>query len=244
MVKASAHPTAAAASDLIKVCNALEERYGHRKPMKFTDFIEALIYQILELGVQEKNARDALRRLREEYVDWNDMRVATVREIEDILGQKYYLVREKAEDIKHLLADLYTAFRRMDLTNLLNAEGIETLRALPETTNVRKDMVERALLLSLDVKVFPCDEDQFKLLKFLGGVPKPLTMVQGVKKIEEALDSEQMLRLSRGLREHVHIYQSGGEDEPQIIAFGWNQKDPLGMDKPAKGAKSAPAKKK
>ncbi len=244
MVKASANPNAAAAHDLIKVCNALEERYGHRKPMKFTDFIEALIYQILELGVQEKNARDALRRLREEYVDWNDMRVATVREIEDILGQKYYLVREKAEDIKHLLADLYTAFRRMDLTNLLNAEGIETLRALPETTNVRKDMVERALLLSLEVKVFPCDEEQFKLLKFLGGVPKQLTMIQGVKKIEESLDCEQMLRLSRGLREHVHIYQSGGEDEPQIIAFGWNQKDPLGMDKPVKGAKPAPAKKK
>ena len=56
MVKASANPNAAAAGDLIKVCNALEERYGHLKPMKFTDFIEALIYQILELGVQEKNA--------------------------------------------------------------------------------------------------------------------------------------------------------------------------------------------
>ena len=69
-------------------------------------------------------------------------------------------------------------------------------------------------------------------------------MVQGIKKIEESLDSEQMLRLSRGLREHVHIYQSGGEDEPQIIAFGWTQKDPLGMDKPAKGGKPAPAKKK
>jgi hypothetical protein len=144
-------------------------------------------------------------------------------------------VREKAEDIKHLLADLYTAFRRMELTNLLNAEGIETLRALPETTNIRKDMVERALLLSLEVKVFPCDEEQFKLLKFLGGVPKQLTMLQGIKRVEEALDSEQILRLSRGLREHVHIYQSQDHDEPQIIAFGWNQKDPLGMDKPAKG---------
>ncbi len=236
MAKAAANPNAALAHDLLKVCGALEERYGHRKPMKFTDFIEALVFQILELGVQEKPARDALKRLRDEYVDWNDMRVASVREIEDILGMKYYLVREKAEDIKHLLADLYTAFRRMDLTNLLNAEGIETLRALPETTNIRKDMVERALLLALDVKLFPCDEDQFKLLKFLGGVPKPLTMQQGVKKIEEALDSEQMLRLSRGLREHVHVYQSKDEDEPQIIAFGWDKRDPLGMDKPAKAA--------
>jgi endonuclease III len=240
MAKA-ASPTASLAHDLIRVCEALEERYGHRKTVKFTDFIEALVFQILELGVQEKAARDAMKRLREEYVDWNDMRVATVREIEDILGVKYYLVREKAEDVKHLLADLYTAFRRMEIADLLNAEGIETLRALPETTNIRKDMVERALLLVLEVKIFPCDEDQFRLLKFLGGVPKQLTMAQGIRKVEEALDPEQILRLSRGLREHVHVYHAAGEDEPQIIAFQWNKPDPLGMDRPAK-AKSATKK--
>jgi hypothetical protein len=84
--------------------------------------------------------------------------------------------------------------------------------------------------------LFPCDEEQFKLLKFLGGVPKPLTMQQGVKKIEECLDAEQMLRLSRGLREHHHVYHEAGEDEPQIIAFEWDKKDPLGMDKGAKKA--------
>ncbi len=236
MAKSVANPHAALIADLLKVCEGLEERYGRRKTQKFTDFIEALLYQILELGAQEKHARDALKRLRDEYVDWNDMRVASVREIEDILGGKYYLVREKAEDIKHLLADLYTAFRRMEINDLLTAEGIETLRALPETTNIRKDMVERALLLVLEVRLFPCDEDQFKLLKFLGGVPKPLTTAQGIKKVEEALDVEQILRLSRGLREHVHVY-SKDEDEPQIIAYGWNKPDPLGMDKPAKAAK-------
>ncbi|MBA3847005.1 MAG: hypothetical protein H0X45_10210 [Planctomycetes bacterium] len=223
-----------AANDLIKVCEALEVRYGRRKTGKLDDFIEALVFQILELGAPEKAARDSLKRLREEYVDWNDMRVATVRELEDVLGPRYYRVREKAEDLKHLLADLYTAFRRMNLGDLLNAEGIETLRALPETTLIRKDMVERALLLVLEVKVFPADEDQFKLLKFLGGVPKQLTMVQGVKKVEESLDAEGMLRLSRGLREHMHILGIAGESEPQPISFGWDKKDPLGMDKPAK----------
>lgn len=223
--------------DLVKVCEALEERYGRRKASKTADFIEALVYQILELGVTEKAAKDALKRIREEYVDWNDMRVATVREIEDVLGTKYYRVREKAEDVRHLLADLYTAFRKMDLTPLLNAEGIETLRALPETTLIRRDMVERALLLVLDVKVFPCDDDQFKLLKFLGGVPKPLTYQQGVKKVEEALDADEMLRLSRGLREHVHILHIGDEDEPQPISFNWDKADPLGMDKGAKKKK-------
>ncbi|MBA3707914.1 MAG: hypothetical protein H0W83_03725 [Planctomycetes bacterium] len=208
------------AKDLVKVCEALEERYGRRKSQKFTDFIEALVYQILELGVQEAAAKSALKRLHDEYTDWNDMRVASVREIEDVLGPKYYRVREKAEDVKHLLADLYTAFRRMDIHDLLNADGIETLRALPETTNIRKDMVERSLLLALDVKVFPCDEDQFRLLKFLGGIPKHLNLQQGLKKVEEALEPEDILRLSRVLREHVHVYHTAGEDDPQPINFG------------------------
>ncbi|MBA2481460.1 MAG: hypothetical protein H0V44_12420 [Planctomycetes bacterium] len=230
--------------DLMKVCETLEDRYGRRKIQKFTDFIEALVYQILELGVQEATAKAALKRLHEEYTDWNDMRVASVREIEDVLGPKYYRVREKAEDIKHLLADLYTAFRRMDIHDLLNADGIETLRALPETTNIRKDMVERSLLLALDVKVFPCDEDQFRLLKFLGGVPKHLNLQQGLRKVEESLDQEQILRLSRVLREHVHVYHTAGEDDPQPANFGIKPEKKSGtasISKPATATTTKPA---
>ncbi len=223
---------------LMKVCEALEERYGQRRTTKTEDFIEALVYQILEVGTTEKLSRDALKRIRDEFVDWNDMRVSTVREIEDILGATYYRRREKAEDLKHLLADLYTAYRKMDLSELLNAEGIETLRALPETTLIRRDMVERALLLVLDVKIFPSDEEQLRLVKFLGGLPKQLTTEQCVSKIEEALDAESMLRLSRGLREHCHMLEIADEMDPQPIGFQWSKPDPLGM-----GGKKASKKK-
>jgi endonuclease III len=244
----SAQPSSPLTADLIRICEALEERYGRRKPAPHPDFIEALAYQILDLGVSEKAARDALKRLRDEYVDWNDMRVATVREIMDVLGAKYHRVREKAEDLRHLLADIYTAFRRMDIKDLLNAEGIATLRALPETTNIRRDMVERALVLMCDVKVLPIDEDQFRLLKFFAGATKtagnalkPLAFQVGCKKIEDALDTEGMLRLSRGLREHWHTLQLADEDEPQPIAFGWDRKDPLGQDPKGKKEKAKPA---
>ena len=212
------------AAELMDACGRLEERYGKRKLLKHADFIEALVFQILELGVKEAAARQTLERLRTEYVDWNDMRVATVREIEDILGHRYYRCREKAEDVKHLLTDIYTAFRRMEIQDLLNAEGIATLRALPDYTNIRRDMVDRALLLVLDLKVFPCDENQFKLLKYLGGVPKHLAYQVGTKKIEESLDPEQMLRLSRVLREHVHVCSMAGEEEPQPIDFAPSSK--------------------
>jgi endonuclease III len=219
------------AADLMRVCEALEVRYGRRKHAPVEDVIEALVSQILELGVPEKSSREAMKRVRDEFLGWNDMRVATIREIEDVLGPKYPKVRERAEDLKHLLADLYTAFRRMDIREALAGDGIETLRALPDTSNIRRDFVDRALLLALNLKVFPCDEEQIRLLKFLGGVPKQLTLQQARAKIEEALDDEGMSRLSRVLREHVALYQAAGEDEPQPISFQWDQPDPLGMDK-------------
>lgn len=238
MAKPAAGPDAALLADLTRVAEALESRYGRRKHQTYEDVIEALVQQILDLGVPEKASRESMKRLREEFIDWNDMRVATVREIEDVLGQRYPKVREKAEDLRHLLADLYTAFRRMDVREALAGDGIETLRALPETSNIRRDFVDRALLLSLGIAVFPCDEEQLRLLKFLGGCSKAWTLQQAQKRIEEALDVEGLDRLSRCLREHVQMYQEAGQDEPQIIGFGWDQPDPLGMDKPAKGKKA------
>jgi len=233
---------------LMRICEALEQRYGRRKQTDFVDFIESLIFQILELGTAERHAREALKRIQVEYVDWNDMRVASVREIQDILGPRYPRCREKAEDLSSLLADLYTAFRRMDLTDLVRTtDGIETLRALPETTLIREDMVERALLEVCEVHTFPCDEEQFRLLKFLGGVHKSLAMDVGRRKIEEICDKEDMLRISRGLREHTDFLYDRDIDDPKPIGHGWSKPDPLGMGgKPkaqAAGKKAAGKKK-
>jgi endonuclease III len=243
MAKPAAGPDATLVADLTRVTEALEARFGRRKHQVYEDVIEALVQQILDLGVPEKSSRDAMKRLRDEFIDWNDMRVATVREIEDVLGARYPKVREKSEDLRHLLADLYTAFRRMDVREALAGDGIETLRALPETSNIRRDFVDRALLLAVGITVFPCDEEQLRLLKFLGGCSKAWTLQQAQKRIEESLDTEGLDRLSRTLREHVQMYQEAGQDEPQIISFGWDQPDPLGMDKPGAKAKTGKVEK-
>lgn len=225
-------------TDLIAVSDALEARYGRRKLAPFDDFIEALIFQILELAAPEKAARDALSRIKAEYVDWNDMRVATVREIQDILGHKYVRCREKAEDLHSLLADLYTAFRKMELgiDVVTTQEGLDTLRALPETTLIRQDMVERALVIACEIKIFPCDEEQYELLQHLGGISKRTQYDSGKQKILEALDTEQLLYLARGLREHCDFLEQNDADGPQAVDWGW--------EKPKKAAakKAAPKK--
>jgi endonuclease III len=218
MAKADKNPLT---QELINVVDQLEARYGRRKLQQQPDFIEALLFQILDLGASEKASREAMVRLRTEYVDWNDMRVASVREIEDILGARYPDVRNKAEDVKAALAALYTAFRKLELdASTIAPESVETLRALPDYTTIRRDMVDRALIMALGLKGFPCDDDQFRQLKFLGGVPKHANLQNFLKKIEEALEIEDLLRLSRVLREHVQVWRTAGEDDPQPVDFG------------------------
>ncbi|TVR16465.1 MAG: hypothetical protein EA401_01310 [Planctomycetota bacterium] len=223
---------------LMKVSASLQERYGSFRVSESDDFIACLILQILELGATERAAREALKRIREEYVDWNDMRVASIREIQDILGPRYVRCREKAEDLHSLLADIYTAFRRMEVNDMVvTPDGIATLRALPDTTLIRADMVETALLTVCGLHTFPCDEEQFRLLKFLGGVPKQYSYEMALEKVKEALDNDQLLALSHGLREHTDFLQQQEIDEPKPVDFGWEK-----AKKPARKSSSASKK--
>jgi endonuclease III len=214
----------ATSQKLISICEQLEERYGVCKPPHLESFIEEMMYQILLLGASDRQARKALAALREEFVTWNDMRVGTVREIQDILGPKYPHARVRAEDLRHLLADFYTAFRRMELEEVVRtSEGIETLRALPETTLVREDMVEWALLHAVGIETFPCNQEQFELLKFLGGLPKTCEYDAGREAVLQALDKDQRLRLCHGLREHSDLLEKADEYDPQPIGWNWKK---------------------
>ena len=220
---------------LKKISDALEKRYGKYEHVEFDDFIETMMHQILALGASSELADKALKAIHDEFVDWNDMRMATVREIEDILGDDYPRCREKAEDVINLLADLYTAFRKMMLNEVApTEEGMMTLRALPETTLVRRDMVEHALNVVFGIPTFSADELQIDNLKLLGGLPKNMeledcffTMSQAL--VDEEVTIEELRQLSHGLRCHADFLVQFNIHDPKPIGYGWDKPDPLGM---------------
>ena len=192
-------PAASLSKRLMKVATALAKRYGTPDVPEFRDFIDCMAYLILELGTPEAEARAALERLRNEYVDWNDMRVATAREIQDVLGPDFPRHREKAEDIAALMADLFTAFRSMSLEEKVRTpDGIETLRALPDTTLIRVDLVDVALChFDIDLR-FPIDDEQFEILQFLGGIDDDADFEESQALILETLSHDEMMQLAHG----------------------------------------------
>ena len=223
---------ASAKQRLQKISDALAKRYGEASTYETDEFLILMCYLILATGADGEQARETLEQLLAEYVDWNDMRMATVREVEDLIGEGYPRRREKAEDIVSLLVDMHTAFRSSTLAQAIRtAEGQETLRALPETTLVRGDLVEEAMVRLGASERLPADEEQLELLAYLlKDEGADLDALR--QEAEETLTVEERLQLAFGLRQHRDLIYQYNVDEPQPIGYGWDKKDPLGMKVP------------
>ncbi len=71
------------------------------------DTLETLIRAVLEEDATVKAAERAERALREEYVDFNELRVAQSKEIVECIGKDYPDARRKAEQLRSALNGIY-----------------------------------------------------------------------------------------------------------------------------------------
>jgi endonuclease III len=108
-----------------KLIGVLEPKLGAVRELDEPRPLEQLILLMLARGGTLAKARRALKTLQTEYVDWNDVRVTSSREIAakiaELVGQKASL--EKAEKLLELLTMVYHRFNRINLDFLQNGDG-------------------------------------------------------------------------------------------------------------------------
>jgi endonuclease III len=108
-----------------KIVSVLEPRLGAVRELDEPRPLEQLILLMLARGGTLAKARKALKILQTDYVDWNDVRVTSPREvaskIEEPLGRASAL--EKAEKLFDLLTMIYHRFNRINLDFLLEGSN-------------------------------------------------------------------------------------------------------------------------
>ena len=110
-----------------KFVSLLEPRLGAVRELDEPRPLEQLILLMLARGGTLVKARRALKILQTDYVDWNDVRVTSPREIAskiaEMVGKASSL--EKAEKLFELLTMIYHRFNRINLDFLIDG-GAET----------------------------------------------------------------------------------------------------------------------
>lgn len=106
----------------VGVLKALEKILGPVPGQEEFRPLERIILMLLAHGSDPAAARTAVKKLKSEYVDWNEVRVSSPYEIQQWLKGLGKLSERRAGQIKEVLVFAYTRFNKLSLECLLHPE--------------------------------------------------------------------------------------------------------------------------
>src|SRR5690242_11354545 len=105
------------ADDLKSLCRKLIRE--HKPPEKtMQEPLKALVRAAMSYDVPDSRAEDALRLIEKEFVDLNELRVATDLEIQEFLGVRYPDIERRVAMITQALNDIFEREHTLSLNRL------------------------------------------------------------------------------------------------------------------------------
>jgi endonuclease-3 len=131
------------------------------------DIIDLLIFHKLHLAMAASKALASYRELRERFVDWNEVRVSSVREIQECI-QEAPAALDLAIFIKDLLESIHRERHNLSLEFLAEQNLGEIRSYLKKLKGVENATIDMILLLRKQYPVLPLDQAMEAVLKRLG----------------------------------------------------------------------------
>lgn len=160
---------------------------------------------IVGRNADPENAWRACERLTNEFVDWNEVRVARCGEVERVL-RPYLGARNSGGAARRLVYCLQQIFQLrgcMNLDGLAKTSPAEARKFLLSLDCISRDEANLVLLLALGDPVMPVDNDVLRTGKRLGMISSTATKLQAQRALETALEGEDLHACYIALREHA-----------------------------------------
>ena len=187
------------ADELKSLCRKLlrEHKPGERQPQ---ETLWALVRGAMSFDVSDNRAADAIRVIEREFVDLNELRVATELEVQDLLGVRYPRIEDRVKLITSALNAIFEKEHTLSLDRLKTVsrrDARQFLHGLPEMTPFVEAYV---MLMSLDGHAFPLDEQMLDYLREEEIVEEQTALEEAQKFVEHHLKAEEMYPLYVSLR--------------------------------------------
>jgi hypothetical protein len=153
------------AQRLQRLCSRLPRELGVVKEPEKTDPLTELVLACLAAPGSETRARAALNRLRGQFVDFNELRVARVDEVADVLGRQYGPSKEVGLQLLNLLRQVFAQQDTMDLTSLNEGGKRDARTFLQQLEGMTPYVLARVVLNSLGGHAFPLNESILTMLR-------------------------------------------------------------------------------
>ena len=170
--------------------------------------------------------------MKSEFVDWNEVRVSVIRDIQIGLRNSYDSL-ELAVFIKNFLEFIHGELREISLEYLREENLSETKQFLKQIKGIKPATIEMVLMHIKERPVRPLTLEMEKLLVKLSLAKKTETRVRKGKRLYDLVGPEKVIPLHHYLLYHTNVYEKMAEPEelPADLSLGRSRTSPAKKSK-------------
>lgn len=182
----------------------------HQEPMR------ALVRAIFSFNVSDSKADEAMKIIDREFVDLNELRVATELEVQEMVGNRFPEIEKRSMLISQTLNSVFEREHTMHLnrlTELGKREVRQYLREMPEQSPFVEAYV---MLYCFEGHTFPMDEETFEFLMEEGILEEGTTLEDAQKFVEHHLKADECHDFYVAVRKG--LYEGGLKKKKKVKA--------------------------
>lgn len=203
VAKKTSKAKASLASLAGKCLTALKKRGGARNLASPDGGLTSLVLlAIIARGTTVSAGREALARVKEAFVDWNELRVTRAGQIASYFdGIKN--ARDKARTMADVLTNIFEGTHNLTLSFLVSATAEEARDYLRGLAGLTDDMVAEIVLSGREYFHIAADTDVARVARRIGLIGKNTTAGGFDRDILDLLGEERTYQLTYLLKEHA-----------------------------------------
>jgi hypothetical protein len=165
--------------------------------------VKALVRGAMSFDVADSRADEAMKAIDKEFVDLNELRVATDLEIQELLGTRYPNIEKRVSMITLSLNNIFEREHTLNLERLKEISKRDARQFLRELPDVHPFVEAYVMLMSYDGHSFPIDDEILAYLADQGIVEEGTSLADAQKFIEHHLKAEECYDFFYAVRQVV-----------------------------------------
>jgi endonuclease III len=172
-------------------------------PREAQEPLRALVRAAMSFDMPDAKAEEAMKHIEREFVDLNELRVATDLEIQELLGTRYPAIERRVAMITQSLNDIFEREHTLSLDRLKTVSKRDARQFLRELPDIHPFVEAYVMLFGFDGHAFPLDEEILAYLSEQGIVEDGATLDEAQRFVEHHLKADECYDLFASMRRVV-----------------------------------------
>ena len=186
------------------------------EPRQPQDALKALVRGAMTWGVSDSRADEAIRAIEREFVDLNELRVATDLEIQELLGARYPQIERRVAMITQALNNIFEREHTLSLDRLKTISRRDARQFLRELPDIHPFVEAYVMLFAFDGHCVPIDDEILAYLREEEVVDEQTTLEEAQRFLEHHLKADDCYPFFTAIRSAVAEDGAKGKKKARV----------------------------